>query len=199
MVVINTYLAYVPLPEALDERLDEYAKQLKDKQLDVLSIPRLTPHVTLMRMNCEAAEEADIVDGLNDIEHEPVRFEPAAIKKFSKSALALKMKETEAIQGLHDEVADVFANRQVSPRRNVKPEYQDRVETIQRLGSPFFGEYFNPHMTIGYTGDSVDEDDLPLPSETDRDVSFETTEIVLSKKEQGSGRPYEEVGRFNVA
>ena len=197
MGMINTYLAYVPLPDELEDRLDAYTKELKSNELDMLSVPRLRAHVTLMRMNCEAPDEQYLDDGLSKLEHEVLSFKPKEVKKFSQSAVALKMEETDAIQELHLAVADVFANRQAQANQRVKPKYQDRVETIQKYGSPFFGEHFNPHMTIGYTGE--DFEDLPLPRDLNESVQFEATELVLSKKEQDSGRPYEQVGRYEFA
>ena len=195
--MINTYLAYVPLPDELEDRLDAYTKELKSNELDMLSVPRLRAHVTLMRMNCEAPEEQHLDEGLSDIDHESVSFKPKEVQKFSQSAVALKMEESDAIQELHLAVADVFANKQARGNQHVKPKHQDRVETIQKYGSPFFGEHFNPHMTIGYTGE--DFEDLPLPRDLNESIQFEATELVLSKKEQDSGRPYEEVGRYEFA
>jgi 2'-5' RNA ligase len=197
MGMINTYLAYVPLPDELRDRLDAYTKELKNNELDMLSVPRLRAHVTLMRMNCEAPDEQHLDDGLSELEHELVSFKPEEVKKFSQSAVALKMEESEAIHDLHLAVADVFANKQAQPTQHVKPKHQDRYDTIQKYGSPFFGEYYNPHMTIGYTGE--DFDDLPLPRDVNESIQFEATEVVLSKKEQDSGRPYEEVGRYEFA
>lgn len=193
-MLVYTYLAYIPLPEGLRDILDEYAKDVKD-ELGMLSIPRLTPHTTLMRMNCEAAEEDAIVERLEEIDHERVGLKPNGLEKFSQSALVLTMEQTEELQVLHREVAEAFAERMARPNQRVKPEYQDRVETIQRYGSPFFGEHYEPHMTIGYTGNSLDDVDLPgLPP-----VSFEASEFVLSKKEEGSGKPYTTVGRYEFA
>lgn len=194
--MIYTYLAYVPLPDDLEDRLDQYTKDLKNDYLDVLSVPRLTAHVTLMRMNCEAAEEEPIVDGLTELEHTPVDITPAAVEKYSESALALTV-EDDDLKTLHKKIAEVFAERQANGPGRVKPEYQDRFETIKRYGSPFFGDYYTPHMTIGYTGETIEED-LPLPRELNHDIRFEADEIIVSRKEQGSGRPYEEVGRYDI-
>lgn len=199
--MIYTYLAHIPLPEELEERLDDYTKTLKNDYLNVLSVPRLTAHLTLMRMNCQADEEQHITDELNDISLEPVDLIPEAITKTSKSALALKMKDEDVLHDLHLAVAEAFAERQANPANHVKPEYQDRIETIQRYGSPFFGDHYDPHMTIGYTGDDLHDDidaDLPLPQDTGQSLTFTAKEIHLSKKEQNSGRPYETVGRYDI-
>jgi 2'-5' RNA ligase len=198
--MIYTYLAYVPLPDDLEDRLDQYTKDLKNDYLDVLSVPRLTAHVTLMRMDCEAADEATITEGLEAIDHDPVEFTPVEAEKYSQSALALTMDDEDDIHALHKKIAEVFANKQAQGPGRVKPKNQDRYDTIQRLGSPYFGDYYTPHMTVGYTGDDLDDldDDLPLPRDINHDIRFEATEFVLSRKEQGSGRPYEEVGRYDL-
>jgi 2'-5' RNA ligase len=148
-------------------------------------------------MTCDVSNERAIDEELGDIGHETVSFVPDEVEKFSQSAVALDMEESEAIHELHQKVAEVFANRQAQDNQHVKPEYQDRQDTIQKYGSPFFGEYYNPHMTIGYTGEDFDE--LPLPRDLNESVQFEASELVLSKKEQGSGRPYEEVGTYEFA
>ena len=184
---LYTYITQLQLPTDIQEKLDPWRKSLK-KEIDVFSVPKIRPHITLMRMTCHRDDEDAIVEDLKKISHEPIKIEGTHLEKISRSSVAIMIKETDAIHTLHEKIANVFSERMARPPGHVPPEYQDRIEDFQKYGSPFFGEHYKPHLTIGYTGGTFPEDiSLPFP------IEWETKRFKVCKKLDQSGKPYQDV------
>jgi hypothetical protein len=186
-----TYLAYIALPDDLAEQYELYAKDVK-KNLSSFSIPRPDPKLTVMRMVCEDRHEEELRKGLAKIGSEPIPVTPLRLEKLSQTTVCIVVERNELLHRVHMKAADIFAGKQANPTTRVPAEWQDRYESYRKYGSPFFGEHYNPHLTLGYTSHNVKSDELPDPE----GLSFEAKRIVLAKKEQNSGKPFKVVGRY---
>jgi len=190
---LYTYTVHFPLPNALQERIDPWRKSLK-KEMDVFSVPKLKPHITLMRMTCDEADEKQLCEDLKKVGKDTINIVGTGLEKVSRSSVAIKIEKTKELQELHTAIADVMAEYNAEKPQNVPIEYQDRFEEYKKYGSPFFGSYYKPHLTIGYTGGEFPKD-ITLPF----DVSWEAKDFSVSKKKKQSGKPYRDVTTIQLS
>lgn len=184
---LYTYTVHFPLPDDLQERIDPWRKSLK-KEMDVFSVPKLKPHVTLMRMTCDEKDEGALLEALKKIKSDNVKIEGTGLEKVSRSSVAIMIDKNEYLEALHFNIANILSEYNANPTNHVPMEYQDRFEEYKKYGSPFFGSYYTPHLTIGYTGG-----DFPEHIELPFDVRWEAKEFRVSKKKKSSGKPYRNV------
>ncbi len=219
------YLVYLRPPETLSHLLHSFRERIQDYLLDT---PGSGDHCTLMTNRFQERDEEPLVRSLVGIAQAQAPFsltleklaffeetnrktrETPETKKTQKTLVVLP-RYSEALQQLHQEVIDISRHfiywEATSSFRSLPPlppseqsELVARRETHNRYGSPYFGQFYNPHLSIGEVKPELDGSKLEALVGVPRKLPFlgyewQVQEFYLARKDGGKWR---EVRRFEL-
>jgi len=143
------YLVHLRPPIAFSNRVDVFRERIIGY---ITGIPGQILHCTLMAPYAKKEDEEEILWGLDNIRGEPFDIETGRMELFDKSSLVIRMKEHPGLIDLHQKVIDSlngFVDHDETPGLDrAYADDEQRVAVYNQYGSPYYGEFFNPHMTI---------------------------------------------------
>ncbi|MBI2125193.1 2'-5' RNA ligase family protein [Candidatus Woesearchaeota archaeon] len=174
------YLVHLCPPTDFSERVLAYRDRIKDY---IASVSKNALHCTLMTFPGAEDREADIVSALEDNIQTPFQVSIQSLDLFDESSLVLKLQKSPEISQLHQNVIAAlrgFVDRSqtfLPPGDENDPE---RVKLFATYGSPFYAQFYNPHLSIAQV--------RAIPPDLDlgffQNLDWKVTEMYLSKKEK---------------
>ncbi len=152
------YLAYFQPNEELSNLI------LRQKKL---VIPGSGLHSTLCFFHMEPENESKLVTNLSQINFNSFEFETLGFDDFDKDSLVLKLSRSDELLQLHNGI--------VSAVRNYANSEFDAI------AKQYFGDNYNPHLTISKSSSQFDRTSKELIGQKDRIARY-----TLAKKFDGS-------------
>jgi 2'-5' RNA ligase len=151
------YLAYF--------RPNEELSNLISRQ-NHLELPGSGLHSTLCFFHMEPEYESKLVSGLSQMKFNPFEIETLALDDFDKNSLVLKLFRSEELLQLHKGIVAVVRN------------YADAE--FDAIAKEYFGDNYNPHLTISKSSSKFDKTSKELIGRKDRIARY-----TLAKKADG--------------
>ncbi len=213
------YLVYLRPPETLSHLLHSFRESIQDYLLEG---PGVGDHCPLMVNRFQEKDEDPLIRSLAGIAQaqEPfsLTLEKLALFKETdkktkeiKRTLVVLPHPSDILQQLHQEVIDIsrhfiYWKEMPSFRQFPFLQHPERKEVIarkeahQRYGSPYFGQFYNPHLSIGEVKPELDGSKLEALVGGSRKLPFlgyewRVQEFYLVKK---NGGEWKEVRRFEL-
>lgn len=187
------YLAYLKIPKQLEERVGFYRELITPH---ITKIPSEGLHSTLMVGQFEADKEDEMINVLEGIVKSTFTASLVGkVEDFGGGTLVAPLMKTDYLRKLHYQIIrrlGEFINRdEIFPLPAEFSDDEGRLSVYKRYGSPYFAQFYNPHITICH----VDREKLSvLPQmQTLKDYSWQVEKFYLSKK---TGDGWEEVREF---
>lgn len=187
------YLVYLKTPKKLQEKVEFYREPIAEQ---IKKVSSTGIHCTLMVSQFDQDKEEKMVDVLEGIVKSTFTASlVGSVEDFGRGTLVAPLFETDPLRRLHYQVIrrlKPFIDREkVFPLSKQFSYDKDRISAYKRYGSPFFAQFYNPHLTIC----QVDREKLVSVPQTRlfQNYSWEVGKFYLSKKtEEG----WEEVREF---
>jgi 2'-5' RNA ligase len=139
-------------------------------------------HTTLMTVYLNPADEEKVIRILEGLTWEAFDAEAENLDMFDESSLAIRIKRTYDLMALHNQVIESLRkciNWAETPRFSAD---DNRKAIYERFGSPYYAEFYNPHLTIAQVNPAILSDSSFDPAYF-RGKGWKVSEFYLSRRE----------------
>jgi 2'-5' RNA ligase len=139
----------------LVDAIDAYRKTMGDP---VGELPKSGLHCTVMFLHADQTKESTLVERLQNLDLKQIAVPASGIvttdmSVYDENALVLRLERTEELHDMHKRIADAcrtLIDRSASPPLPAQFAADKlRRRAYDRYGSPYFGQFYSPHITIG--------------------------------------------------
>jgi len=132
-----------------------------------LELPGSGLHSTLCFFYMESEHENKLISDLSQISFNPFEIETLAFDDFDKDSLVLKLSRSKELLQLHKGIVAVVRDY--------------TYEEFDAIAKQYFGDNYNPHLTISKSSSGFDRSSKELIGRKDRIARY-----TLAKKEDGA-------------
>ena len=177
------YLVYFDPSQQYVREWKEFLATLGES---VLEIPKLAAHCTLFVGECQESNEVSIIESLRQIQLPKINAMVEALDLFEarpgRKMLVAKLYKTEQLLLLHMLIADTMKSKidwsqTKAPLSNMTAS---QAKTFSTYGSPFFGQFWSPHVSICEVADTFNRN--TLASNPFQNMNWLVETFVLAKK-----------------
>jgi 2'-5' RNA ligase len=178
------YLVYIRPSQELIKKLTDFRSQFRESLIEQ---PTNSSHVTIMTSRFKEQEQDNIQYELQQINYSPFDLTISGFDYFNEDKFVLRI-DSKKLKELHEETIESL--RKYIDRSNltrIHPNFKtddDRISVYKKYGSPYYGQFFNPHLTAGkMKSDRIE--DYKKSLEGLIGYKWKAKEFLLSRKEEG--------------
>ncbi len=189
------YLMHIRPPEELGKRLVSLRLAIKPY---IMHMYRNVPHCTLFITYTDPSDESKLISSLEKVSCPPVSMGLGELDLFDGDNLVVRVEKNDELQKLHYRVIAAGMEHFDKEQRPPSPaKYEDDMErkiAHVTFGSPYFGKFYRPHITVSEVEPRSFKTILEKHKEMLKGFSWEATEFWLSRKAE----EWEIIKRFSM-
>ncbi len=186
------YLVHIRPPKEVSDLIFRYRKSLAGY---LKRVSRSGPHITLMTIYASIKREKEIVKSLEELSWQEFYVKTDDLELFKvgdENSLFLRLKKNPVLTGLHLKVIEALKGYIKWGETPDFTEEESRSKVYSTYGSPYYAEFYNPHISIGLVRPEIINDSR-FDASHFRSNRWTIAEFYLSSNKS---HEWETVGKF---
>lgn len=121
----------------------------------ITKISKNVLHTTLMTIYMNLNDEEKVIHTLEGLTLSKFNVEMENLDLFDENSLVARLRKNHDLTGVHIKVIDAlkkYINREENPEFHGD---KNRRATYEEYGSPYYAEFYNPHLTIAHVNPEI--------------------------------------------